>query len=210
MSAKRSADAPRLSKQLRLQMIEALRLDTTTLSPADEVIVARAGTLRLLLDDMEAQALAGQAIDAGRYTATSEMYERMLRHQYASAVTSDGTSALDSARRRMAELLGFTVDADGNFDEPPVSESQRRIAELEAEIAELKERLASAPLPPQQQSAPASNVVPLPSRSEPSRSLSVHDDAFARSTPAPWRDYISPSGEIMTSGGTSRQWWGPI
>ena len=106
-------DAHQLSKQLRLQMIEALKLDPSKLSPADEITMSRAGILKLQLSDLEAAALAGKPIDTAKFCATSEMFEALLQHKHAAAVNADGVSVtLESARRRMAELLNVDLLED--------------------------------------------------------------------------------------------------
>jgi hypothetical protein len=209
----RRDDPAKLSEKLRRQMIEALRLDPTKLTLGDEVIIGRAGVLRLMLSDLEAAALAGKPVDAGKFCEVSEMYERLLRHQHA-AVTADGTSALDAARRRMAEILCIDLDSDSDLDTRQ-SYWEARIAELEAEVERLKGELALSSLSPQQQPLPA-NVVPIV---ETSAQKQAKIDAL-NATPPPrhylqqhkdaWRDYVSPTGEIRTGSSYSREYWGPI
>src|SRR5262245_37669932 len=43
------------------------------------LVVSRAGALKLLISDMEAQQLAGQPIDVGKYVEASEALERIVR-----------------------------------------------------------------------------------------------------------------------------------
>ena len=189
-------------------MIEALKLDPSKLSPADEITISRAGILKLQLSDLEAAALAGKPIDTAKFCATSEMFEALLRHKHAAAVNADGVSVtLESARRRMAELLNVDLlEDEGRQARQEWEAKQARIAELERENAELKERLASAPQP-SSSSTPA-NVVPM-KRAEPPRQMTVHDDAYARREYEPWRGFVGLDGVMTPSRRMQPDDWSP-
>jgi len=159
-----------MTQRLRAQTIKLLGLDPAKLDPADEVLIARAGTLRLLVSDIEAEQMRGGVINAASYISASQELERMVRDAHRVAVSEGGApQGLVDARAKVARLLGIAMSED---DDAGYGQAHR-IAELEAEVASLRAEFAErsapsvalAPPPRSETPPPVGNVVPL--RSDP-------------------------------------------
>jgi hypothetical protein len=152
-----------MQARLRAETIKLLGLRASKLDPGDEILIARAGCLRLLVADLEAAALHGDKIVVSSYVEASQELERIVRNAHHVAVGADGApEALASARAKMAALMGVILN------ETPSEEEARRQAELDGlhrRIAELEALLAERPLPAATSSSPRSETP----RSEPPR-----------------------------------------
>jgi hypothetical protein len=167
------ADLATQARRLREDTCRQLGLDPAKLSAGDELVVSRAGALRLLISDLEAQQLAGRPIDVGKYVEASEALERIVRVDRRAGVGEDGVSpGLRAAREKMAQLLDVILDETP--DEARAREYAERAA-LEAEVEKLRLEVAElkgqrVPPAPQPAARPASeNVVPM--RHDPPRYL---------------------------------------
>ena len=167
--SKPSPNVATMQAKLRAETITLLKLDATKLDAADEIMIARAGALRLIVSDLEASALHGDRITVSAYVEASTELEKLVRGVGHVAVNADGApEALASARAKMAALMGVILN------ETPSEEEARRSAELAAlhkRIAELERQLAErlpqseAPSPPRSETPPpppaSDNVVPI-------------------------------------------------
>jgi hypothetical protein len=166
-------DIAKMSQKLRLQVCELLKFDPATLSAADEVLVSRVGSLRLLVSDFEAGQLRGEKLDLSIYVEASRELEQALRVDH--RMLELGTPAAEQRARDELEAIFREVVGRKDDDDPDdvgLSETERlhqRIAELEAENFRLKWGDAppsSAELPPpetQPAQPSAENVVPFAS-----------------------------------------------
>jgi hypothetical protein len=103
------SDLAAQTRRLREQVCELLGLDVRRLSSADELLVSRAGFLKLQLSDYEAELLKGGRIDSGAYTETSKELEAIFR----SRLTPDGrpdTSGVDALRARLNHIIDTKID----------------------------------------------------------------------------------------------------
>ena len=192
-----------MTATLRLQTCALLKLDPAALLPADEILVARAGALRLTVSDGEAALMRGETIAMPAYIAASQELETLFREAHHIEVTEGGDPrALVAAREKMAHLLGVILNEAPSEAEArrnaEIDDLKRCIADLENEIHDLKaerdaaftstgkgqsdgaqsqDHVKTPPQPQPQPAAPApTNVVPI-SRSEPAYSPLVVNDA---------------------------------
>jgi hypothetical protein len=144
-------DIHKMSTKLRAQTCALLKLDPDKLSAGDEILVARVGSLKLLVSDTEAAQLRGEEINLNTYVTASRELEQILRRPAEAAPTKGN----DHARARLAELIS-------NFTRAEQFESTRLAAEnkqLRSEIAALSAQLHAAQLQP---SPPRpDNVIPI-------------------------------------------------
>lgn len=175
-----------MQARLRKETIALLGLKASKLDPGDEILIARAGCLRLLVADLEAAALHGDKISVGPYVEASAELERIVRNAHHVAVNADGApEALASARRKMAELMGIVLN------ETPDEAEQRRQAELDGlhkRIAELEALLAERPLPAATPSPPRSET-PQPSPA-PDNVVPLRDAGYSPVVTSGARDFI--------------------
>jgi hypothetical protein len=172
-------DLAKMSAKLRATVCAELRLDPEQLSPADAVLVARVGALKLTVSDLEAATLRGEQIDVAAYVRASEALEHAVRQDRRTEVGGD-TADEEAARRQLRELLMRT--------NPEVVSSADRIHALEAENDALRDQLralradleearaqpvqpvepVSPPPLPEPKPEPPANVVPLVDPARPS------------------------------------------
>jgi hypothetical protein len=173
------------------------------LAPADQVLVDRVATLRLRVDDMRVAQLRGRQVDAAEFVRVSELLEQVLRVDRRAGV--DGASpALDSARRKLAALLDVDLDAT---PEQERAREQERVTTLRAECDRLRLRVAELEAL-HGMSQPVAPPPRLPDERGPDGLTDADRAARANVLQMPkrttgnerWRSYLSPSGEIMTSG----------
>jgi hypothetical protein len=178
MSAKRTTkrttkpeppDIARMSAKLRASTCATLQLHPDKLSPGDEVLVSRVGSLKLLVSDMEAALLRGQSIDVAAYARASESLEAAVRSDRRS---EGGVSTIgeEDARARMREILCQIDPGDGGIvvlsDQIDALELERdalraEVAELRAVNDELRAELCARLEPPPAPQPQPSNVMPL-------------------------------------------------
>jgi hypothetical protein len=183
-----------MTQKLRLQTCALLKLDPDKLSPGDEVLVARIGSLKVLVSDLEAAQLRGEKIDVADYVKASEALESAVRTDH--RMTEMGTpQALEAARDKLRMLLGDIVP-DFDPDNPPRSEAdilREENARLRDELAELRAR-AAVPVQPAPEPLP-SNVKYLPSRTADGRPPPHYlREGQSRE---PWRDYEGRRDEAL-------------
>jgi len=161
-----------MQARLRKETIALLGLRASKLDPGDEVLIARCGTLRLLVADLESAALHGDKIAVGPYCEASSELERIVRNAHHVATNADGApEALASARAKMAALMGVILNETPSEEEARRSAElaalHKRIADLEAQLAERSgncsttEQLKPADAPPRSETPRADNVVEL-------------------------------------------------
>jgi hypothetical protein len=129
------------------------RWGTEKPTPADEILVARVGALRLITSDAEAAALRGEQIDLPRYIAASEALEAAIRTDHR-MLDLGSPAAEEEARAKMREVL-MTIAPE------IVEQSDREDEAAERAQAELESEPEPAPEPADEAPAPAlpSNVV---------------------------------------------------
>jgi hypothetical protein len=186
-AAKPKPDIATMTAALRLQTCELLKLDPAKLLPADEILVARCGALRLLVSDCEAAQLRGEQIHVASYVEASRELETLFRNAHHIEVTEGGDPrALIAAREKLGFLLGViqSENDDAGYGHAQYVESlEAENGALKAQLAErsqetlrspAQETLSREPLP-QPALPPSNNVVPIV-RSEPAYSPLVISD----------------------------------
>jgi hypothetical protein len=153
-------DVRQMTAKLRSQVCSLLRLDESKLTPGDEILVARVGTLRVLVSDAEAAQLRGERIDLPLYLEASRALEDALRGDH--RMSEGSPAALEAARQKMREVL-MTIA-------PEIVEASDAEDREAAERAQAELELASEPDPPSDLvagAAPPSNVKYLSTRRGP-------------------------------------------
>jgi hypothetical protein len=117
-----------LYQRLRRETAQLLNFDLSNLSAAQSTRLDRATLLRWELDRIAGSQVRGDAVDVSRAVAASEALERLLSP---TASFDAGVTESRSARNRLLQLL----DAQAEVIE---DDKSARIAELEAEVAQLK------------------------------------------------------------------------
>jgi hypothetical protein len=191
-----------------------LRLDPQNLSPSDALRCDLVATLRLSIDGAQADALEGRAADLGRLIVATESLVKLLP----SEPPQPASRGADARQIMLETYLGMRrrgepADATTTFEG-----RGRRIAELEARVAELEAGGAAATAVPP---APLpDNVVKLSSRNDNSSPPAAPPKPAAAAPPATpqydynkeqgWRDYIEPDGGIRSTPRGPGQYWGPV
>ena len=187
-------DIATMSKHLRLTTCTMLKLDPNALSPADEILVARVGSLRVLVSDLEAASLRGEQISVGPYCEASEALEKVLRDVHRVEVTADGDPrALLAVSEKMGRLMGLAMSED----EDAGYERDHIIDTLRAEIASLKSRLEARSIGDSEKTTAASSVAPA--TNAPAAQQTV---APATNNVVPLRTEL-PISPLVTSGAAS-------
>lgn len=209
MTADRKRNVVELSRQLRLQVCKKLGLDADKLSPGDSVLVGHAGTLEMLLTDMDADVVNGRPISVAIYNEAAETLQKIYRIERRSA--EGGTRGLDEARKQLADALGIVL-GDDNPDAVEHRKLREHIEQLEAENVSLHARLNAQPAQadPQREQAETHGLTPEETEDCKRRGW-VPSEYKARlrvvlaptnSRPnSPWRNHLSASGEIITGRG---------
>jgi hypothetical protein len=164
-------DIAAMSRKSRQRACELLGLDPNSLKPADEILVARVGALRLIVSDAEAAALRGEQIDLPKYIAASEALEAAIRTDH--QMTDLGSPAAEERlKEKFREVIGLRPKGDPDDPDAASSETEQlrqRVAELEAENLKLRwgdlppsaEEVASEPASDAPAALPPENVVPF-------------------------------------------------
>jgi hypothetical protein len=145
-------DLRAMSKRLREQTCSVLKLDPDKLSAADEIVVSRAGALRLLISDMEAAQLRGLAIDVAKYVEASEQLERIVRH-HDPTPNGDGSESnkYAQAQAQFEALLNAQLAAcerEETREAPRLREKNARLLDENFKLkAQLKELSSAKPVP---------------------------------------------------------------
>jgi hypothetical protein len=151
-------DLRAMSKRLREQTLSVLKLDSDKLSAADEIVVSRAGALRLLISDMEAAQLRGLAIDVAKYVEASEQLERIVRHQ--DPTPSGASNKFEAAKAQFMAMLKAQLAAcerEETREAPRLREENARLLDENFKLkAQLKELSSAKPVRTQ-----PDNVVPM-------------------------------------------------
>lgn len=154
-------DIGKMTATLRLQTCELLRLNPDKLLPADEVLVARVGSLRVLVSDLEAAQLRGEQISVASYVEASEALEKLLRDAHHVEVTAEGDPrALRAAREKMFRLMGLAMSENDDEGYARNYERDTLVEGLQAEIASLKAQLEARTTGYMEKLAPAQTVAP--------------------------------------------------
>jgi hypothetical protein len=137
MKAKQSKpDVRQMTAKLRSQVCALLRLDESKLTPGDEVLVARVGTLRVLVSDAEAAQLRGERIDLALYLEASRALEDALRGDH--RMSEGSPAALEAARQKMREVLMTIAPEIVAQSDAEDEAAERALTEPEAEEPESK------------------------------------------------------------------------
>jgi hypothetical protein len=197
-----------------LALAEACKLlgfggDPSKLCGADRVRVGMVAGLMAAVDAATESLLAGNssAGDIGRLTSSVDALVRLLPK-----AATEPVSHRPDPREQMLQTY-LTMRKRGEVDETSYDGQVRRIAELEAEVAELKARQAGKtsehsdiPLVVERVPVAAGNVVPLAPRSPPPAAPQYDYD-----TERGWRDFVLPDGSISREPfGGGRKYWGPV
>jgi hypothetical protein len=165
MSDKTRPSLDEQAKRLRRSTAELLGFgsDFDKLSPADRVLVDRAATLRLRVDDLRLMQLKGEAIDTDEFVKASEQLEHVLRADR--RVDAMGSPvALEQARDALRRVLGISRKqpaADAPSEADQLAALQERNKALEREVCELRK---AKPIEPSAEPVvqPASEPQPEP------------------------------------------------
>jgi hypothetical protein len=133
-----------------------LRLDPSNLSPSDTLRCDLIASLRLVVDDASASVLDGRAPDLARLLTATESLIRLLP----SEPPQPASRRIDPRQIMWETYLGMR--RRGELDPTTYDGQRRRIAELEAKVAELEAAASPALEEPSAPPAPAGNVVNLP------------------------------------------------
>jgi hypothetical protein len=147
-------DIAKMGAKLRLQVCELLKLNPAALSAADEVLVSRIGSLRLLVSDLESAQLRGERIDLPLYLEASKALEDALRTDH--RMMEGSPAAEEDARQKMREVLMRIAP-----EIVEASDAEDREATERAQLAEQDDDpdLAAEPKPAE----PAPPATPPPS-----------------------------------------------
>jgi hypothetical protein len=144
--------------------------------------------LRVALDDQAAKLLRGESADVAKLLSASEALGRLLPP--AVLASPPPANRVDPRQIMWETYLGMR--RRGELDETSYDGQRRRIAELEAKVAELEAAAAPA-VPP----APAGgNVVTLPRATAGKQNAAA---AVAPSPPAPARPFVNGLSDIPQS-----------
>jgi hypothetical protein len=175
--------------------------------PADSLRVDLVSTLRLVIDAAGETVLEGGSADIGRLIAATESLIKLLPGRELPKPTSSRDDPRETMLRTYLQMRERGALAGEGYDGKVA-----RIAELEAEVAALKARLAGksehSDIPAVVERVPASaggNVVPLPRPAAPA--APTYDYNKERG----WRDHVLPDGSISREPfGGGRKYWGPV
>jgi hypothetical protein len=147
MTAKRQPPKPpdvaAMTAKLRAQTIKLLGLDESKLDPGDEILIARAGTLRLTVSDLEAAQMNGDAINVASYVAASEALEAIMRAAHRVSTTDGKSDGLLAARAKLGALLGLIEgETPADADARSWQEMRGRVIRAEDEVDALRKQLA--------------------------------------------------------------------
>jgi hypothetical protein len=198
--------------QARREAATLLGVDIEHLSAADSLRVDMISALRLVIDSEQASILSGGQADLGKLNvAVQSLIALLPGRELPEPAPVDGGP--NDPRQIMWENYKRQRDRGADVGQG-YDGALKRIAALEAELAELKAAGAPAPDEPSDDipvvvarvPAPAGNVVPL------SRPLATSAPASAApqydyNKEQGWKDYVEPTGEIRT---TPRGPWGPV
>jgi hypothetical protein len=163
------------------------------LCASDRLKVDLVSTLRLVIDHAGQVALEGGTADIGRLVGAVEQLTKLLPK-----TTEPAPSRVDP-REQMWQTYKAMRER-GEVDETSYDGQVRRIAELEAEVAELKalagktSEHSDIPTMVERVSAAGGNVVPL-SRPNPPAAPAAPQYKYNRERG--WRDHVLPDGSIV-------------
>jgi hypothetical protein len=189
-------------QRARREAAELLGLDVERLCPADGLRVDLVCTLRLAIDDASASLIDGNSTDLARLiSATESLIRLMPKHELPQ-------HRRDDPRQRMWEIYSQMRERGELFERAQEPSLRRRIAELEAEVEQLRAGATVAnaavaePLaPPDPNVLRLSRPEPVPpqpcSAEESRRRMDVVNQPVpqhvrdTRPANEPWRDHVA-------------------
>jgi hypothetical protein len=126
-------DIAKMGAKLRLQVCELLKLNPAALSAADEVLVSRIGSLRLLVSDLESAQLRGERIELPLYLEASKALEDALRTDH--RMMEGSPAAEEDARQRMREILREIAPEIAENDREDEAGEHEQLVEQESDGA---------------------------------------------------------------------------
>jgi hypothetical protein len=205
------------AKRLRASTCEALGLKRfDKLSPADQILVDRVAMLRLQVDDARMAQLRGQPINVAAFIEASEELERIMRRR---AVDTSPAGEFGDAQAEFIALIERHAAAQKIVDD---KEKARVKAEIDALRADNERLRKQAPAPPPALPNPLpENVTKLTPEEKPNKSPTPPPPAepfyraeppaaYLRGPPEPWRNHVSPFGDITAGPRMTGKDWGPI
>jgi hypothetical protein len=155
-------DIRKMGAKLRLQMCTLLGRDPNKLSPADEILVARVGSLKLLVSDIEAAQLRGEKIDLSTYVEASRELEQALRFDHTELSTAEGQERIRAELQdKLRAIIGVPRKDDPDAELSEIEQLRQRVAELEEENVKL--RWGDLPSSPEQAASESTPQTPVPS-----------------------------------------------
>jgi hypothetical protein len=179
-------DIAAMTRKSRQRACELLGLDPNSLKPADEILVARVGALRVLVADYEAALLNGQKIDVAEYVRASEALEALVRTDR--RMLDGSPAAEEDARRRMREVLRSVCPEIVEASDREDAERERALT-AEPEVDESESEPPAEPVSPAPSTTPSpppSNVQYLSTRRQPDGKPPRH--YLREGQQEPWRD----------------------
>jgi hypothetical protein len=165
---------------LRRSSARLLKLDADCLSGSEAVRVDRCAALRLLLDRMASQQLAGGELDAKSYIAASQELERLLGGQ---PEAPTHVFASNEARNKLRAMIERTLGNE-NTAAAELADVMAREEAVQALAAAPGDAAQAAPPPPVTALPLPANVVPI----DAARAAERAADERA------WRDYAYNNG----------------
>ena len=163
-----TTDTLRFHEHLRASTIQLLGYaDADRLTAAQEIRVDRAVMLRLVIDDLQARQMRGEAIDVHAFVSASEDLERMVGGNPASPPPTETTRFGPNARERLRRLIETTLQANDVAEAERLRDVRER-EEMAAALAAGAFVAAAAPAP-----AAPTPVASLPSE-PPANVVSLH------------------------------------
>jgi hypothetical protein len=192
MTEQRSEDLQRSRHEAAI----LLQLDPQNLSPSDALRCDLVATLRLSIDQSQADALEGRAADLGRLIVATESLVKLLPSEPPQPA-SRGADPREHMWRTYSEMRARGALAGEGLDglKLTVEKLKAEVASKDARIAELETALAgSVPLPSNAVKLHNDNPVrvPAPAATPPTAAAPAYD----YSAHSEWKDYVNSDGSI--------------
>ena len=153
-----SPDPAAAYEKLKIETAAMFNYDIANLSLTQGLQLDLVSLLRLEVDTMQGQVLAGESVDLQRLVAAHGMLQKMLPERALVARAPAATHDFAGAKKELAALLTQRASAIEARELKETARLREQIAQLSEENARLKAEQQPQPVPQKQ---PTNNVVPI-------------------------------------------------
>jgi hypothetical protein len=191
---------PDVYARARSEIIALFGWNADSLTPDQKLRLDCAVALRLALDDLQGRVVRGESPDVARMLTAADALSRLLP---AAALAAPPSTPREDPREHMLKTYMAMRKRGELFDPTSTYEGRgRRIAELEAKVAELEAALAGAPATAVRPAPLPDNVVKLRNdnpKPEPPPASSPPASAAPAAPPPPAKPFVNGLSDIPQS-----------